>query len=71
MKNKAEHTDKEILEHYMLGWNDCADDKPVKFFKDELLQNAYNHGHLDFMVGDDVSSVDYQKEEEILKRIKN
>ena len=62
--------DVKLLEYYKMGWNDCADNNKEKKFKDKLLQRAYTIGWLDFIVGDDVSSVDMQTEQDILKHIK-
>jgi len=63
-------SDKNILKHYNMGWNDCANNKKERKFKDKLFQNAYYIGWNDYIVGDDVKSVDNQTEEQILKRIK-
>lgn len=64
-------SDKELLRCYNLGWNDCADGNKHKVFRLKILQNAYDIGWSDFIVGDDVSSVDMQTHEQILERIKN
>lgn len=66
----GKHTDEELLQHYKLGWNDCADNKPTKIFSDKLFQTAYTNGRIDFIVGDDIRSIDYQTEEKILQQIK-
>jgi hypothetical protein len=58
-----------LLKYYRKGWNDCFGGKPRKI-KNKLLQRAYDIGWLDYIVGDDVSSVDLQTEEEILEKIK-
>lgn len=60
-----------LLYYYKIGWNDCSESKKEKKFEDKLLQRAYKIGWLDFIAGDDVSSVDAQTEKDILKRIKN
>lgn len=62
--------DKEILRHYMFGFNDELNGELEEKFNDELLQKAYNMGRIDALIGDDISSVDNQTEEEIIKRIK-
>lgn len=66
-------SDKDILKFYKLGWHECFDNKPKKenYFTDKILYMAYLTGWDDYIIGDDVSSVDYQTEEEILTKIKN
>jgi hypothetical protein len=65
-------TDKNILKIYMEGFNDelagTFDDRRIN---SNLDGKAYLIGSADALVGDDVRSVDYQSDEEILKRIKN
>lgn len=63
-------SDRDLLNIYMEGWNDCGDghNNSHKYGGLELI--AYKNGGLDFIVGDNVSSSDNQSEEEILKRIK-
>ena len=63
--------DKIILETYMWGFNDELDDRTRIWNPTPLLLRAYNLGKLDAIVGDDISSVDLQTNEEILKRIYN
>jgi hypothetical protein len=60
---------KKLLERYMLGFNDELNNKPELFEEDELLKKAYNLGRLDALIGDDITSSDYQSEQSILKRI--
>ena len=62
--------DEKLFEYYKMGWDDCADNNKQKEFEDKLLQRAYTIGWLDFIAGDDVSSVDMQTEQDILKHIK-
>ena len=53
---------------YNLGFShELCGQNPID---DKQLKIAYNLGRLDAQVGDDVRSVDYQTDEEILKRIK-
>lgn len=46
--------DRELLDHYELGWNDAADGKPEKEFDNKILQTAYNNGWVDFKDGDEL-----------------
>jgi hypothetical protein len=62
---------KKLLERYMLGFNDELNNKPELFEEDELLKKAYNLGRLDALIGDDITSSDYQSEHSIIKRINN
>ena len=55
----------------MMGWNDSGDSNPRFYEFTGIERNAYIYGWHDFEVGDDVRSVDYQSNEEILDRIKN
>lgn len=63
--------DEVLMEVYMSGFNDELDSKEEMFNPNPLLLRAYNLGRLDAAVGDDVSSVDQQTNEEIIDRIKN
>lgn len=64
--------DKILLETYMWGFNDELDGKKTKMINlNPLLLRAYKLGRTDAIVGDDVRSVDYQTNEEILSKIKN
>lgn len=60
-----------LLLVYRNGFNDELEGNAKKQFKDPILNRAYNVGCMDAIVGDDVRSVDYQSDEEILKTIKN
>ena len=62
--------DDKLLEYYNLGWNDCADGKTGKKIEEPLLQRAYKIGRCDFIAGDDVSSVDLQTNEDIIRHIR-
>lgn len=63
--------DKVLLETYMWGFNDELDGRTKTWNPNPLLLRAYNLGRQDAIVGDDVRSVDYQTNEEILDRIRN
>lgn len=80
-KNKKdEHLkDNKLLEIYRFGWDSATlFDKPreEKELNEYVVKNnplhykAYIIGFYDFIVGDDVSSVDLQTNDQILKRIK-
>jgi hypothetical protein len=59
--------DKLLLQVYMEGFSDELDN----IDNYTAITIAYKLGRLDAQVGDDVGSVDYQTDEEILKRIKD
>ena len=63
--------DKVLLETYMWGFNDELDGKTELWNPNPLLLRAYKMGRQDAIVGDDVRTVDYQTNEEILNRIWN
>lgn len=58
--------DKLLLEAYKQGFNDGLNNIDDYL----ILVLAYNLGQLDAQAGDDVRSIDYQTDEEILERIK-
>jgi len=62
---------KKLLEIYSLGFNDELYNKPVKTYSNLLQDRAYIIGRMDAIAGDDVSSVDEQSDDDILKHIKN
>lgn len=66
-------SDKDLLKFYNLGWHECFDNNQKKenYFTHKMLYMAYLTGWNDYIIGDDVSSVDYQTEEEILIKIKS
>jgi hypothetical protein len=59
--------DKLLLQVYMEGFSDELNN----IDNYTAITIAYKLGRLDAQVGDDVRSVDYQTDEEILKRIKD
>lgn len=63
--------DKQLLEVYMWGFNDELDGRVRMWNPNPLLLRAYNLGRDDAIIGDDVRSVDYQTNEEILNKIRN
>ena len=64
--------DENILKIYMEGFNDelwsRVDQRKINC---NLDGRAYLLGASDALLGDDVRSIDYQSDEEILKRIRN
>ena len=64
-------SDDKIYSVYMSGWNDSLNLADRKIFKNRMLQHAYNSGYIDYIVGDDIRSVDYQTKEEIISKIRN
>jgi hypothetical protein len=69
---KAEflHEDADLLKIYMSGFNDELDGIPEKKYEDKLSSRAYNLGRTNAIIGDDVRSVDYQSNEELLRQIR-
>jgi hypothetical protein len=64
--------DKVLLEIYMHGFNDELDGiSDESNFSDLRLLRAYNLGREHAIMGDDIRSVDYLTNEEILDRIRN
>jgi hypothetical protein len=65
-------SDKELLKYYTIGWNHCGDNIDISStFAIPIIKKAYNLGQIHYVVGDDMRSVDYLSNEEILKLIKN
>lgn len=65
-------SDKRLLEVYKMGWHDSIESDNPRFYEfTGIERNAYIYGWFDSEVGDDVRSVDYATDEEILDRIKN
>jgi len=62
--------DKKLLKAYMKGFNDYSVDIPKFKYFNQRMQKAYNLGVQHFIIGDDVRSVDYLSDEQILKLIK-
>lgn len=65
-----DNKDKELLDVYMWGFNDELEGKQKMWNPNPLLLKAYNLGRDHAIIGDDVRSVDYLSNEEILKLIK-
>ena len=63
-------TDKELLEFYMLGFNDELNGTSSVVPNSTLLTKAYTIGANHAVLGDDVRSFDYLTDEQILKIIK-
>jgi len=68
--------DKKLLEYYMQGFRDELYVKDCLVFdgilsEDKQQKIAYELGRTHAIIGDDLRSVDYLTEEEILNRIKN
>lgn len=63
--------DKLLLETYMWGFNDELHDRTKMWNPNPLLLRAYNLGRQHAIIGDDIRTVDYQTNEEILNTIRN
>ena len=61
---------KTLMKWYMKGFNDELKGTSTIMDCSRLLEEAYNLGAIDAIVGDDLSSSDAQTEEEIINRIK-
>lgn len=72
MKKTKGYFNKLILASYALGWDDCYfdDDSNKRLFKkDSILKKAYEIGWADYIMGDDITSVDSQTDKQIIKKI--
>jgi hypothetical protein len=63
-------SDEYLLGVYMFGFNDELNNSHDRGFESLLEKRAYNLGRLDALVGDDVSSVDYKSNSEIVNKIR-
>lgn len=61
--------DTELLEWYNQGWKDEMYGSSSTVPEDRLINKAYNLGAAHALLGDDIRSVDYLLDEEILKMI--
>jgi hypothetical protein len=58
----------DLLEIYKRGWDECFDGiSHADEYEDPKERRAYQIGWNHYIIGDDVRSVDYLSEEEILK----
>lgn len=62
--------DKLLLKVYMQGLSDESNELAEIGYSDLLSQKAYNLGRKDYIVGDELKSLDHQTDETILTRIK-
>lgn len=58
-----------IMHVYYEGFDDELSNKKFSSYVDPILSSAYKLGKAHALIGDDIRSVDYLTEEEILKRI--
>lgn len=67
-------TSNDLLEAYNLGWMQEYSISTLvlspTIYENDLLQKAYNIGRQDYKHGDDIKELDYQTNEQILKKIK-
>lgn len=63
--------DSELLKIYMIGWNDCGHSRDNAHLYHGIWQRAYEIGWRDYLLGDDIPSVDLQTNKEILSKIKD
>ena len=65
-------TEQSILRAYNKGWKDCSNNKPrYDKYLSFLLQRAYNIGYENYIIGDEVTSVDAWSDEQIIKYVQN
>lgn len=64
-------SDKQLLETYLRGFKDELEGTIFYVQENELLTKAYNLGRDHALIGDDVESIDYFTDEEILNLILN
>lgn len=66
-------SDNRLLEVYMIGFKDCPDnnDMSSNYLHESLERKAYNLGWDHYIIGDDVSSIDFMSNNEILRLIKS
>jgi hypothetical protein len=68
-------TDQDLLMAYYNGWNECPNHNSMiallNPYTDPLLQRAYRFGWLDYILGDDMPSVDAHTPEQIIQQIRN
>lgn len=63
-------SDEYLLGVYMVGFDDELNNSQDRSFESLLERRAYNLGRLDALLGDDVRSVDYQSNAEIINQIR-
>jgi hypothetical protein len=61
----------ELLEIYLLGFEDELIYSDKRKYSNPIHQRAYQIGRDDAFIGDDVMSNDYRSKEDILKQIYN
>lgn len=64
-------SDEELLGCYMHGFMDELDNNLDYNFDSQIKNRAYNIGKSHALIGDDVRSVDYLSNDEIIKQIRN
>jgi len=64
-------SDEELLGCYMHGFMDELDNNLDYDFDSQIKNRAYNIGKSHALIGDDVRSVDYLSNDEIIKKIRN
>lgn len=64
-------SDKVLLKSYMKGFNDELDGKKKNNCNGTIKNLAYQLGSIDAIYGDEITSLDYRSDEEILSSIKN
>lgn len=59
-----------LIDIYNEGWTDCPDGiSHVDDYTDPKERKAYETGWMYYLIGDDMPSVDYATDEEVLGRI--
>jgi hypothetical protein len=64
-------TDNQLLEIYLKGFSNELDNKSYNENYKGIESIAYEYGKLDAITGDDIMSLNYQNDTEILNKIKD
>lgn len=75
MENTNIPSDKELLEAYMQGWEDCGILGELEFsvpskYSPKLLKKAYTFGFYDFVDSGEFPGIDGTTNKEIIEKIK-
>lgn len=63
-------SDEELLGYFMQGFEDELYGLDEKTYDASLKQRAYNLGRLDAIAGDDITSIDYKSNQDIINQIR-
>lgn len=63
-------SDEELLGYFMQGFEDELYSLDEKSYDTPIKQRAYNLGRLDAVAGDDMPSIDYKSNQDIINQIR-